>query len=111
MNEVQQSYLKPDQFLYGTEFIFPKGSENILTEVKDIYSPESMLALDDRTDEAVAAGLMSMMKKEWDKKAIIKTVERFDEDIYFQYIDVYNRIIKNKLNMVNPGVLLKGLGL
>lgn len=37
MNEVQQSYLKPDQFLYGTEFIFPKGSENILTEVKDIY--------------------------------------------------------------------------
>lgn len=38
MNEVQQSYLTPDQFLYGTEFIFPSGSENILTEIKDIYA-------------------------------------------------------------------------
>ena len=95
----------------AAQYGIPTLTFSDLDAVKDIYSPESMLALDDRTDEAVAAGLMSMMKKEWDKKAIIKTVERFDEDIYFQYIDVYNRIIKNKLNMVNPGVLLKGLGL
>lgn len=81
-----------------------------LDAVKDIYSPESMLALDERTDEAVATGLMTMMQKEWDKEAIIKTAERFNEDIYFQYIDVYNRIIENKSNLVKPDVLVKVLG-
>lgn len=82
-----------------------------LDAVKDIYSADSIIALDERTDEAVAAGLMAMMQKEWDKEAVIKTVERFNEDIYFQYIDVNNRIIENKSNLVKPDVLLKLLGL
>lgn len=82
-----------------------------LDAVKDIYSEESMLALDERTDEAVAAGLMSMMQKKWDKQAIIQSVDRFNEDIYYQYIDVYNRILKNNSNMLQPEVLLKSIGL
>ena len=82
-----------------------------LDAVKDIYSADSMLALDERTDEAVAAGLMAMMQKEWDKTAIIKTVDRFNDDIYFQYVDVYNQIIMNKSNLVKPDILLKVLGL
>ena len=37
MNRVQNSYLNLSQFLCGTEFIFPPGSENSLNQIKDIY--------------------------------------------------------------------------
>lgn len=82
-----------------------------LDAVKDVYSPDSMLLLDNRSDEDVAAGLMTMMQKEWDKEAVMKSVDRFDEDIYLQYLDVYRQIIKNKTNLVKPNVVLKTLGL
>jgi glycosyltransferase involved in cell wall biosynthesis len=81
-----------------------------LDAVKDL-SPESMLVLNDRTDEAVADGIMKMMKTEWNKDAIIKSVDRFNEDIYFQYIDVYNQVIENKSNLINPEVILNVIGL
>lgn len=82
-----------------------------LDAAKDVYSPDAMLLLDNRSDETVAEGIMKMMKKEWDKEVIIKSVERFNDDIYFQYCDVYHQIIKNKSNLVKPSVLLKVLGL
>lgn len=37
MNEVQETFLTPDQFLYGTEFLFPEGTQTHLTDIKDIY--------------------------------------------------------------------------
>jgi len=82
-----------------------------LDAVKDIYSPDSMLVLDDRTDEAVAEGLMKMFSTKWDKEAIIRSVDRFSEDIYFQYIDVYHQIINNKTNKIKPKAILDALGL
>lgn len=82
-----------------------------LDAAKDVYSPGTLMLLDNRSDETVADGIMKMMQKEWDKEAIIKSVERFNDDIYYQYCDVYHQIIKNKSNLVKPSVLLKVLGL
>ena len=82
-----------------------------LDAVKDIHSSESMLLIEERTDQAVAEGLLKMISKEWNKEAIIKSVERFNEDIYFQYIDVYHQIIENKSNMMKPEIVLRALGL
>lgn len=82
-----------------------------LDAVKDIFSPESMLLLNNRSDEAVADGLMKMFATKWNKEAISKSVDRFNDDIYFQYYDVYNRILENKLNLVDPEVVCKAIGL
>ena len=82
-----------------------------LDAAKDVYSPDSMLLLDNRSDETVADGLIKMMTKEWNKDTIIKSVDRFNEDIYFQYWEVYRQIIKNKTNLVKPKVVLEALGL
>lgn len=79
--------------------------------IKDLPTTETMLLLNERTDEAVAKGLIKMFSTEWNKETIIKSVERFNENIYFQYLDVYNQIIKNKTNLVKPKVVLEALGL
>ena len=81
-----------------------------LDAVKDL-SPESLLLLHKRSDEEVAEGLMRMFSTNWDKEAIIQSVERFNDTIYFQYLDVYNHIIENKTNRVQPKAVLKALGL
>ena len=70
-----------------------------------------MLLLEERTDEAVAAGLMKMFSIEWDKEAIIRSVNRFNEEIYYQYIEVYNQIIENKTNLLDSEVMLRAIGL
>lgn len=82
-----------------------------LDAVKDIYSPVFMHLLEERTDTAVAEGLLQMFSAEWNKEAIIKSVDRFNEDMYFQYLDVYNHIIENKTNILEPGTVLKTIGL
>lgn len=81
-----------------------------LDAIKDL-DPESMCLLQERTDEAVANGLMRMFATEWNKKSICKSVERFNDDIYFKYLDVYKQIIDNKSNMVEPNVVLYAVGL
>ena len=81
-----------------------------LDAIKDL-SPESMLLLNERTDEAVAEGLLKLFNLKWDKERIIKSVNRFNEDIYYQYLDVYRRILDNKTNLIKPEVVLKAIGL
>lgn len=82
-----------------------------LDAAKDVYSPDSMLLMSERTDEAVAAGISKMMKKDWNKDAIIKSVDRFNDEIYNQYLDVYKHIIERKTNLLKPGVMIKAIGL
>lgn len=81
-----------------------------LDAIKDL-DPESMCLLQERTDEAVANGLMRMFATEWNKKSICKSVERFNDEIYFKYLDVYNQIIDYKSNIVEPKVVLYAVGL
>lgn len=82
-----------------------------LDAAKDVYSPDSMLLMDERLDEAVADGILKMMKKEWNKEAIIESVARFNDDIYNQYIDVYKQIIERKTSLLKPEVVIKAIGL
>ena len=81
-----------------------------LDAIKDL-NPESLLLIKERTDEAVAEGLTKLFSTDWDKEAIIKSVDRFKDTIYFQYLDVYNHIIENKTNRVEPEVMYKVIGL
>lgn len=82
-----------------------------LDAVKDIYSSVSMLLINERTDQAVAEGLMKMFTMEWNKVSIIHSVDRFNEDIYYKYYDLYNQIIDKRSNLVHHKVILKALGL
>ncbi len=82
-----------------------------LDAVKDVYCPESMMLINERSDKAVVDGLMNMFSKKWDKDNIIKSVNHFNENIYFKYLAVYNHIIDKKLNLVKPIVLYELLGL
>lgn len=95
----------------AAKFGIPTLTFSDLDAAKDIYSPESMLLMGERTDEAVAAGLMKMFSKDWDSKAIVRSVNRFNEDIYYQYIEVYNQILDNKTNLLNPDTILRSIGL
>lgn len=81
-----------------------------LDAINDL-NPESMLLLNERTDEAVADGMMKMFSIEWDKNAIIQSVARFNDDIYIKYLEVYKQIIENKLNLVDPKAILNAIGL
>ena len=82
-----------------------------LDAAKDIYSPDSMLLVDERTDDSVAAGLMRLFSTKWDKEAITHSVARFNEDIYLLYYDVYNKIMENKTNILNRDTMIKAIGL
>lgn len=82
-----------------------------LDAAKDVYSPDSMVLVDEREDEAVAAGLLKMFSIEWNKHAIIQSVKKFNDDIYLQYFDVYNQILDNKTNLLNPETILRSIGL
>lgn len=95
----------------AAKYGIPSLTFSDLDAAKDVYSPDSMLLLDERTDEAVAEGLRKMFSTEWDKEAIICSVNRFNEDIYYQYIEVYNQIIDNKTNLLDSEVMLRAIGI
>lgn len=82
-----------------------------LDAVKDIYSPISMLLMDNRNDETVAEGVLKMLSTEWNKEVIVKDSLRFNEDIYLEYLDVYKRILENGTNIIDPQVIISDLGL
>lgn len=80
-----------------------------LDAIKDL-SIDSLQLIDERTDMAVVKGLMKMFEKDWNKDSIIRSVDRFNDDIYNKYLDVYNQIVENKSNIVEPKVILKAVG-
>lgn len=82
-----------------------------LDAVKDIYSPTSMLLMEDRSDETVAEGIVKMISSEWNKDEMIKESQKFNEDIYLKYLDVYRKIIDSGSNIIAPQVITSNLGL
>ena len=82
-----------------------------LDAVKDIYSPKSMLLMDNRSDNTVADGIIKMLVTKWDKEAIIKESKKFNEDIYLEYMNVYKMILKEGTNLIDPKVITDALGL
>lgn len=82
-----------------------------LDAVKDIYSPTSMLLMDDRRDETVAEGILKMFSTDWNRDEIIKESLKFNEDIYLEYLDVYKKILVRGSNIIAPQVITSTLGL
>lgn len=79
--------------------------------VKDIYSPTSMLLMDDRSDEIVTEGILKMLSIDWNKDEIVKESLKFNEDIYLGYLDVYKIILESGSNIIAPKVITRILGL
>lgn len=82
-----------------------------LDAVKDIYSPTSMLLMDDRSDETVTEGILKMLSNNWNREEIVKESLRFNEDIYLEYLDVYKGILESGSNIIPPQVITSTLGL
>lgn len=82
-----------------------------LEAVKDIYSPTSMLLMDDRSDKTVAEGILKMLSTDWNKDEIVKESMKFNEDIYLEYLDVYKEIIESGSNIILPQVITSTLSL
>lgn len=82
-----------------------------LDAVKDIYSPTSMLIMDDRKDETVAAGILKMISIDWNRDEIMKESLKFNEDTYLAYFDVYNMILERGSNIISPKMITSTLGL
>lgn len=95
----------------AAKYGIPSMTFSDLDAIKDLYVPGTMLLLDERTDQAVADGLMKMFSTEWNKERITKSVDRFNDEIYFKYYDVYNWILENKTNIVEPEVLMEAIDL
>ncbi len=82
-----------------------------LDAVKDIYSPTSMLLMDDRGDETVAEGIIKMFSNDWNRDGIVKESLKFNEDIYREYLDVYKFILERGSNIIPPKVITSTLKL
>lgn len=82
-----------------------------LEAVKDIYSPSSMLLMDDRSDEVVTEGILKMLSTDWNKDEIVKESLKYNEDIYLEYLDVYKKVLESGSNIIVPQVITSTLGL
>ncbi len=82
-----------------------------LDAVKDIYSPTSMLLMDDRRDDTVADGIIKMFSTDWNRDEIVKESLKFNDDIYLEYIDVYKTILERGSNIIAPQVITSTIGL
>ena len=59
---------------------------------KDIASPDALLGVDERTDEALALGMQLALGWQWDKEAILRHAARFtDEKMAEAYHEVFGQ--------------------
>lgn len=82
-------------------FGIPTLTFDDLDAAHDIYTEDSMILLKDRSDETVREGLLAMIEKNWDADKIHKSVKRFNEDIYFEYLELFKHISKNNDNLID----------
>lgn len=78
---------------------FAAGLPNLtfsnLSAVPDLYDAKAMISVHERTDEALAQGMMDMMNTSWDKSYIKHHAHKFSlENMAAQYINVYHQICK-----------------
>ena len=81
-------------------FGVPTLTFNDLDAAHDIYSEDSMILVNDRSDKAVCEGLIKMINRKWDSKKIRKSVDKFNENTYFQYLKIFENIYKEKMNFI-----------
>jgi len=80
-------------FVYG----LPTVTFADLDAVKDVYHPEAMFLVYERTDEAFKNGIVEMLDKKWDKAFIRNYAQKFSfEKMAEKYSDFYKQIINEK---------------
>lgn len=77
-------------FVYG----LPNLTFADLDAAEDLYDEKAMLVLKDRSDEALAEGLVQMLRTEWDRDYIKEYAKNFSlEKMAEEYIKVYQEIV------------------
>ena len=83
-----------EAFLYG----IPTVTFSDLDAVQDLYSPEAMICVDERSDEALASALQNSLTQPWCKEKIINHGKLFSvENMARKYEDIYKRYLNGKL--------------
>ena len=80
----------------GFSYGLPSITFSDLDAVSDVYSPDAMITLEDRTDIALKDGLIDLVNKNWNKDAIKLHAESFNlEKMCESYISSYKSIISS----------------
>jgi len=78
-----------------------------LDAIPDLYNPNCMILVDERTDEALAYGIKEALEKKWDKEYINKYVSKFDSKIIRkQYYNALLEVNKTSINVKDVDLLL-----
>ena len=76
----------------GFRFGVPGVCFSDIDAYKDIASPDALLGVDERTDEALALGMQLALGWQWDKEAILRHAARFtDEKMAKAYHEVFRQ--------------------
>lgn len=76
----------------GFRFGMPGVCFSDIDAYKDIASPDALLGVDERTDEALALGMQLALGWQWDKEAILRHAARFtDEKMAEAYHEVFRQ--------------------
>lgn len=76
----------------GFRFGVPGVCFSDIDAYKDIASPDALLGIDERTDDALAMGMQQALSRQWDKDAILRHATRFaDEKMAEAYHEVFRQ--------------------
>lgn len=79
----------------GMSFGVPCAMFSDMDAFEDIYDEKAVVAIAERKNETVVDGLVALLSKNWNKKEIIKSSQRFESKTMAQsYIKVYQNILK-----------------
>jgi glycosyltransferase involved in cell wall biosynthesis len=78
-------------FVYG----LPNLTYSDLDAIVDLFDEKAMIAITDRSDEALAAGIVQMLSKKWDREYIKQYAKNFSlEHMAQEYVAVYKEIVE-----------------
>ncbi|MEL7654820.1 MAG: glycosyltransferase family 4 protein [Bacillota bacterium] len=77
-------------FVYG----LPNLTYADLDAIEDLFDEQAMLALTERSDEALAKSICYLLSKDWDRKYIKQYAEKFSlEHMAQEYVKVYQEVV------------------
>lgn len=76
------------------QFGVPTLTFSDLDAVPDVYHPETMVVVDQRTDEALAQGMVELISRKWDKDRILQQASLFSAGTMAdRYLALYKKLI------------------
>ncbi len=75
------------------QFGMPTLTFSDLDAVPDVYHPETMVVVDQRTDEALAQGMVELISRKWDKDRILQQASLFSAGAMAdRYLALYKKL-------------------